>query len=147
MADRDWFERDLWGPTSVEFVISVWRRLVKRLEPWQSMPLDDRTGELRRLLEELLDSVGGINAPARRRRIRTVASRHGAFRRSQRCAEDIVVNDFAVLRRAVRRALLTRGVSEPVRRQVCRTLLPDIRVARRAARMAHAEAYDRLEGG
>lgn len=147
MTDPGAFDPDSRPLMSVELVLIAWRRLVKGLEPWRSMPLDDRTGELRRLLEELFDGAGGINGPARRRRIRAVARRHGAFRRSQRCAEGIVVNDFAFLRGAVRRVLLARGIGDAVVRQMCQALVADIRAAGRAARLAHAEAYNRLDGG
>lgn len=150
MADADSFERDPWGepsPVTVKLVMLAWRQIANALEPWRSMPLDDRSGELRRVLEELLDSVGGMRAPARRRRIRTEASRHGTFRRAQRCPEGTVLNDFVFLHRAVRRALSERGVSQPVVHELARTLLPDIRVARHAARVAHVEAYNRFDGG
>jgi hypothetical protein len=150
MADADSFERDLWGEpslVSVDLVMVAWRQIANALEPWRSMPLDDRIGELRRVLEELLDSVGGMRAPARRRRIRTVATRHGIFRRAQGCPEGALLNDFVFLRRAVRRALSAQGVSQLVVRELARTLYPDLRVARHAARVAHAEACDRFDGG
>jgi len=151
MADvDDSREPDMWGEpsvVSVERVMLAWRQLVRGLEPWRSMALDDRSGELHRVLEELLDPVGGLNSPTRRRRIRAVASRHGAFRRAQRCPADTLVNDFVVLHRAVRRALRARGVSPLAASAFARALLPDLSTARRAARSAHAAACDPFERG
>jgi hypothetical protein len=150
MADaEDSFERDRWADPSlmsVELVMRAWRQLVRGLEPWRSMAPDDRGGELRRVLEELLDPLGG-NSPVRRRRILVVATRHGTFRRAQRCSESTLVNDFVVLRRAVSRALRAHGVGRVAVRECARALRPDIQFARRAARAAHAEAYGRFEGG
>jgi len=130
-----WREHSL---ISAELVASAWNELTHGEEPWSTMIADDRTGEIRRVVEALLDPRDGLESPSRRRRIRRAAARHGAFRGAQRCTELVVFDDFYALRAALR-CVLRRRASRVVARDVVRLLLPDWRLARRAARTSHAE--------
>lgn len=120
-------------PPFVEHVAAVWTALLSGAEPWRHMPLDDQRGQMRRLLTELLDSTGEPLSPARVRRLRAVAMRHGVFRRCQGCDENILVEEFRLIPPAVREALLANGVRPAVAREISRTLLPECRIARQAA--------------
>lgn len=128
-------------PELIDVVMRTWTLSVGGREPWCSMPPDDRTGELRRVLEELLDDCEGGSSPTRRRRIRSVAERHGTFRCGQRASRDTVSDDFAVLRRTLSHSLCLSGVSQQVAADALRALVPDIREARDAARMAYVQAH------
>jgi hypothetical protein len=110
------------------------------------MPADDRSGELRRVIDELFDPTGDLESPVRRRRIRTVAGLHGAYRAAQRSARATVDGDFAALRSALRHVLGLNGMSHAIARDVVRVLLPDWRLARHAARVAHAAARGSIDG-
>ncbi|HEY4307702.1 MAG TPA: hypothetical protein VGM82_24720 [Gemmatimonadaceae bacterium] len=139
----DPFEANAWDEppfTSLERVMFAWEESVEREEPWCTMPVDDRRGELRRVLEELLDPANGIDAPTRRRRLETAAYGHGAFRRGQRCSEVTLSHDLIVLRDALKRALRAGGASHTTARDLVRQLLPDWHLARRAARSGYNEA-------
>jgi len=122
------------NPCSVtsELVVFIWASHTDQ-EPWSAMPLDDRTGYLRVVVNELLDLSDGIDSASRRHRLVEVSRRHGAFRRGQACPELVVAQDFAVLREAVREALTLAGASPRTVREATRSLLPDWRMTRRAA--------------
>jgi hypothetical protein len=115
-------------------VMRAWRESVRDEFPWCTMPLDDRTGVMRPIIDELLDVSTGLACPIRLRRIRSAAAAHGAFRRAQRCAKRVVSDDFAMLRLALNVALRRAGQSRPTTRGVLRCLVPDWRMARSAAR-------------
>ena len=115
-------------------VMLAWRESVRDEFPWCTMPLDDRTGAMRPIIDELLDVSTGLTCPIRQRRIQSAAAAHGAFRRAQRCAKRVVSDDFAMLRLAFQLALRRSGKSRPKARGVFRRLLPDWRMARSAAR-------------
>ena len=144
-AAADGSDSEMWGEPSllsIELVLGVWNQFVTELSPWCAMPVDDRSGELRRVLEELLDPVGGIDSEARRRRIRGVATQHGIFRRAQRCSQSTISNDFVVLRRAIYRALRARGARQTTAHTIAHELAPDFHVALKAA----TRGYARLQG-
>jgi hypothetical protein len=113
-------------------IVFCWSSQTNR-DPWSAMPLDDRFGYLRRLVDELLDLGDGIDSPARGRRLFEIARRHGAYRRRQSCEKLIVLQDFAALREALRDAMAMAGVPPHAIRHATRSLLPDWRMARRAA--------------
>jgi hypothetical protein len=129
-----WDEPDDDAAITPDDVMRAWRESVRGEFPWCTMPLDDRTGAIRPILDELLDVSDGLSSPIRRRRIRSAAAAHGAFRRAQRCAKRVLSDDFAMLRLAFHVALRRSGRSRPAARDVFRELLPDWRMARSAAR-------------
>jgi hypothetical protein len=118
-------------------VVWIWSSHVDQA-PWSAMPLDDRAGYLRAVVDELLDLSGGFESTARRQRLAEVARRHGAFRRGQACQEIVVSEDFYSLRAAVREALAMTGAPPYAVRQAMRCLLPDWRMTRRAALLGFA---------
>jgi hypothetical protein len=133
-------ERSEPATITAEMVVFVWESLITGEFPWYEMPLDDRRGYVGSLVGELLDISDGVESDERRQRLETVARRHGAFRRAQKCSEAVVSSDFSTLREALREALLIAGATPPVVRQATRWLIPDWRFARRAARTGFAEA-------
>jgi hypothetical protein len=136
------FERELRDEPpliSSDRVMSAWRTIIDGEAPWGSMPADDRDGELRHVIDELLDVADGLECTMRRRRIRHAARVHGEFRGAQRCPELVVFSDFVVLRSATRFALRARGVPRSCTRDFVRALLPDWQFARRMALAAHRE--------
>jgi hypothetical protein len=138
-----WDEPDDGAAVLPDDVMLAWRESVRDEFPWCTMPLDDRTGVMRPIIDELLDVSGGLACPIRQRRIRSAAAAHGAFRRAQRCANRVVSDDFAMLRLALNVALRRAGQSRPTTRGVLRCLLPDWRMARSAAREAFVIDYQR----
>ena len=139
MADAaDAFDRE--PLLSIELVLSVWSQFVTELSPWCAMPMDDRSGELRRVLEELLDPIGGMDSEARRRRIRGVATQHGIFRRAQRCLAEHYPERVRRSAPSDLSCFRTRGVVQTTARGIAHELGPDFHVAVKAA----ARAYARL---
>lgn len=131
----------MWGDPPlllIEVVMSAWEHTVAGNAPWQLMAADDRTGELRRVVGELLD--GGGDARARRRRIRCAATSHGAFRRGQGCAEYVIAGDFAAVSESLRLALRACGLGSQGADAGVHALSLDCRIAMQAARRALAVA-------
>lgn len=129
----------MWGDPPllfIEVVMSVWTHCVLSREPWRSMPADDRAGEMRRVVAELLD--GGGDARARRRRLRSAATNHGAFRRAQGCAQDVVAGDFAAVPESLQVALRACGLGSGEADNAVDALSLDCHIARRAAQRARS---------
>ena len=145
----DPFESERWdddpSPISADLLLRTWLNVVRAEEPWCGMTVDDRSGELRRLVTELLDLTADLESPARRRRIRAAAALHGAYRGAQRSPRATVDADFATLRCALRQLLGLQGAPRSIVRDVVRVLLPDWQLARRVARVAHAEARGAID--
>lgn len=114
--------------------MSVWTHQVARDEPWRSMAADDRSGEMRRVVAELLD--GGGDAGARARRLRSAASNHGAFRRGQGCLATVVAGDFAAMSESLRMALGACGLGSRAAADAVWALSLDSHLALRAAQRA-----------
>jgi hypothetical protein len=139
----DPFDSNDWNHYTVltpEMVMRAWEILVEDVSPWNLMPCDDRAGYVRVLVEELLDFAGGADGADRECRLDRVARRHGAFRRAQRCSESTVRLDFIAVRQALRDALRDAGAAPETVRQATRCLLPDWRLAHRAAHDAFSNA-------
>jgi hypothetical protein len=135
-----WDDDDDAGGVTPDNVMLLWRESVRGELPWSSMPLDDRTGTIRPIIDELLDVSTGLACPIRRRNIQSAAAAHGAFRRAQRCDDHVLIDDFTMLRAALDIALRQSGKSRTMTREALKCLLPDWRMARRAAREAFAAA-------
>jgi hypothetical protein len=112
-----------------------WTEFATSGDAYQSMIRDDQTGEMRRVLAELLDSGG--DERARRRRLQTAAATHGLFRRAQRCSEDVLARDFAAAREVIQGVVRRFGLSYTSGEEVARTLSSDCCLAHLAAQAAY----------
>lgn len=124
-------------PLTADTVMGVWHEHARTEAPWSAMPLDDRPGTMRPLIDALLDVTGGLECSIRRRDIRMSAAIHGRYRRGQGCSAQVVSDDFGLLRLALKMTLYRMGVPAPASRRFIRCLLPDWRMARRAAEDGH----------
>jgi len=125
-------------PARLDVVIRNWSIAVAKREPWDSMVLDDVTGELRALAAALINA-GCDNGDARRRRIVRAASAHGEFRRAQRFRKRLLTTELAALREAIRADLKTGYWSDALVEQAVDGLVADLRLARQRAE----HAFDR----
>jgi hypothetical protein len=132
-------ERPLWDealPVRIDAVIRTWLVWLAPHDPWDSMRLDDVTGELRPLATALVNAACD-DAQERRRRIARAAYAHGLFRRAQRFPKRLLGAELAVLREAIRTDLESSYWSDVLINQAIDGLTADLRLARQLAKRAY----------
>jgi hypothetical protein len=122
-------------PARVEIVVRIWSTVVAKTEPWDSMFLDDITGEVRALAAALINTACD-DEDGRRRRIVAAANAHGVFRRAQRFPKRLLSAELVALREAIRTDLQSGYWSETLVDQAVDGLVGDLRLARQRAEHA-----------
>ena len=132
-------QRPLWDealPVRIDAVVRTWLDWVAPHDPWDSMRLDDITGELRPLATALVNAACD-DAQERRRHIAMTAYAHGLFRRAQRFPKRLIGAELAVLREAIRTDLESSYWSDALVDQTMEGLNADFRLARNLAKRAY----------
>lgn len=132
-------QRPLWDdalPVRIDAVVRTWLDWVAPHDPWDSMRLDDVTGELRALATALVNAAYD-DAQERQRRIARTAYAHGLFRRAQRFPKRLLGAELAVLREAIRTDLESSYRSDLLINQTIDALTADLRLARQRAKRAY----------
>jgi hypothetical protein len=125
-----------WGedlPLCIDHVMTCWARRLRYELPWRTMLHDDVTGEMRRVVIELVNASWDYDDEARRHRLAAAARAHGIFRRAQRCEKSAVVCELTLMLDTIAQAWSSSYPSFPLVQAAIGNLLPDIRLARRAA--------------
>lgn len=132
-------QRPLWDealPVRIDAAIRTWLVWLAPHDPWDSMRLDDITGELRPLATVLVNAACD-DAQERQRRIARTAYAHGLFRRAQRFPKRLLGAELAVLREAIRTDLESTYWSDVLINQTIDGLTADLRLARQRAKRAY----------
>jgi len=114
-------------------VIARWSGTLRHELPWRDMPLDDVSGEMRRVVIELVNAACEFDRESRRRRIAAAARAHGSYRQAQRCPRGALSLEFALVRGAITGGMRGSGWPDAQIRQAVDNLVPDIRLARHVA--------------
>src|SRR5690348_930789 len=126
----EWCENDDFRRAPVAEVIAYWRALVIEHDYWSTMTLDDRDGELRRLVSALLRAVLlGMSIESQTDIVWSAAD-HGTFRRRQGADAATVDCDIAIVGGGIRQFLRREPFRQPERREARRRLKLQLRLAR-----------------
>lgn len=120
------------APVVASDAIEAWVAMLRAAHPWNEMMLDDLTGELPAVLEELLRSADGNEPDVRATRLRALAREHGAFRRRQACSALVLADEMALAEEAIAAALLRTGARPEVLMTIQDSLAPVMRGIERA---------------
>ena len=126
-------EDERYGRAPVADVLDYWRALVVEHDYWSEMTLDDRDGELRRLVSALLRTVLLGSSIESQTDIVWSAADHGTFRRRQGVDVATVDCDIAIVADGIRRFLRREPFSRPERGEMRHRLALHVRLARHSA--------------
>ena len=122
-------------------VLAEWFRRVCRERAWSAMQRDDVMGELRRVVEVLLDAPDGRFAERRCQQLRRNSGEHGVFRRRQRSGPAIVATDFVILGAAITDVWQRRARSGDAKIFPLAVIIEELQASCGSAVAAHANDF------
>jgi hypothetical protein len=126
-------------------ILHEWTVIARSRPPWSEMYLDDLTGQLRPVIEELL--FPSADVARHRLRLYGGARVHGGFRRRQGCAGQLLATEVAFVEEAIANVLLRRGDTQTMVADVFDLLAPEFPSVERAAYGGFVDWVDVPETG
>lgn len=121
-------------PVTAHVVLERWWSTLYDETPWRDMHHDDRLGEMRRVVHELLNEARDPDDGRRPQRLAAAARAHGRFRRAQQCSECDIGREIGALRVAIASLLLETGWSRQLVAGMVIVLELDLSTVREAFR-------------